>query len=149
MIPPRRRRTRWRVDSCYIVSNQSSRIKKDDRGRVASVPTHLLDVVVRKGAAILELLSGEDQALLVGGDALLVLDLGLDIVDGVGRLHLKGDSLTRQGLHETDPAVSNLGSITSSISAARGRRSRGKWDGGLTSALIKRSASQCDSKKAC
>jgi hypothetical protein len=32
---------------------------------------------------------------LVRGDALLVLDLGLDIVDGVGRLHLKGDSLTR------------------------------------------------------
>ena len=26
---------------------------------------------------------------------LLTLDLGLDIVDGVGRLHLKGDSLTR------------------------------------------------------
>jgi hypothetical protein len=25
----------------------------------------------------------------------LTLDLGLDIVDGVGRLHLKGDSLTR------------------------------------------------------
>jgi hypothetical protein len=32
---------------------------------------------------------------LVRGDSLLVLDLGLDIVDGVGRLHLKGDSLTR------------------------------------------------------
>ncbi|EMD62299.1 hypothetical protein COCSADRAFT_94378, partial [Bipolaris sorokiniana ND90Pr] len=40
----------------------------------------LLDVVVGKGAAILELLSGEDQALLVRGNALLVLDLGLDII---------------------------------------------------------------------
>jgi hypothetical protein len=29
----------------------------------------LLDVVVREGAAILELLAREDQALLVGGDA--------------------------------------------------------------------------------
>lgn len=28
------------------------------------------------------------------------LDLGLDIVDGVRRLHLKGDSLTRKGLDE-------------------------------------------------
>lgn len=28
------------------------------------------------------------------------LDLGLDIVDGVGRLHLEGDSLTRKGLDE-------------------------------------------------
>jgi hypothetical protein len=43
----------------------------------------LLDVVVRKSAAILELLSGEDQTLLVRGNALLVLDLGLDIVDGL------------------------------------------------------------------
>ena len=60
----------------------------------------LLDVVVRKGAAILQLLAGEDQALLVRGDALLVLDLGLHIVDGVGGLHLKGDGLAREGLHE-------------------------------------------------
>ena len=28
------------------------------------------------------------------------LDLGLDIIDGVGRLHLKGDSLAREGLDE-------------------------------------------------
>lgn len=31
---------------------------------------------------------------------LLVLDLSLDIVDGVGRLHLKGDRLPREGLDE-------------------------------------------------
>jgi hypothetical protein len=40
----------------------------------------LLDVVVGESAAVLELLAGEDQALLVRGNALLVLDLGLDIV---------------------------------------------------------------------
>ena len=28
------------------------------------------------------------------------LDLGLDIVDGVGRFDLEGDGLTRQGLNE-------------------------------------------------
>jgi hypothetical protein len=28
----------------------------------------------------------------------LTLDLGLDIVDGIGRLHLEGDSLTCEGL---------------------------------------------------
>jgi len=60
----------------------------------------LLDVVVGEGAAVLELLAGEDQALLVRRDALLVLDLGLDIVDGVGRLNLEGDRLAREGLHE-------------------------------------------------
>jgi hypothetical protein len=48
----------------------------------------LLDVVVREGAAVLELLAREDQALLVGGGAILVLDLGLDVVDAVRRLHL-------------------------------------------------------------
>jgi hypothetical protein len=31
---------------------------------------------------------------------LLVLDLLLHILDGVGGLHLEGDSLTREGLHE-------------------------------------------------
>ena len=30
----------------------------------------------------------------------LVLDFGLDIIDCVGRLHLKGDSLPRKGLDE-------------------------------------------------
>lgn len=54
----------------------------------------LLDVVVRKGPAVLELLSGEDQSLLVRGNTLLVLDLGLDIVDGVGGLNLEGDGLS-------------------------------------------------------
>jgi hypothetical protein len=60
----------------------------------------LLDVVVGERTAVFELLAGEDQALLVRGNSLLVLDLGFDIVDGVGRLHLKGDSLPREGLHE-------------------------------------------------
>ena len=60
----------------------------------------LLDVVVREGAAILELLAGEDKTLLIRGDTLLVLDLLLDVVDGVRRLHLKGDGLTRKGLDE-------------------------------------------------
>jgi hypothetical protein len=60
----------------------------------------LLDVVVGEGTAILELLSGEDQTLLVRGDSLLVLDLGLHALDGVGALYLEGDSLPRQGLHE-------------------------------------------------
>jgi hypothetical protein len=54
--------------------------------------------VVRKGSSILELLSGEDQSLLVWGNTLLVLDLGFDIVDGVGRLHLEGDGLARKAI---------------------------------------------------
>jgi len=58
----------------------------------------LLDVVVRQGAAVLELLAGKDQALLIGGDALLVLDLRLHVVDRVRRLDLKSDGLAGEGL---------------------------------------------------
>ena len=60
----------------------------------------LVDVVVRQRAAVLQLLAGEDEALLVRGDALLVLDLGLDVVDGVARLDVKRDGLARQRLDE-------------------------------------------------
>jgi hypothetical protein len=38
----------------------------------------LLDVVVGEGAAVFELLSGEDQTLLVGGDTLLVWKKSVD-----------------------------------------------------------------------
>jgi hypothetical protein len=48
----------------------------------------LLDVVVGKSAAILELLACKDQALLVRGNALLVLDLRLDVVDSIAGLDL-------------------------------------------------------------
>lgn len=68
---------------------------------ISDPSTHLLDVVVGESSAILELLTSEDQSLLVRGNALLVLDLGLDIVDGVRGLDLEGDGLARQGLHET------------------------------------------------
>merc|ERR1719270_2734686 len=51
----------------------------------------LLDVVVRQGPAILQLLAGKDQPLLIGRDPLLVLDLGLNVLNRVARLHLQGD----------------------------------------------------------
>jgi len=44
----------------------------------------LLDVVIGESSSVLELLSGENQSLLVGWNAFLVLDLALDIVDRVG-----------------------------------------------------------------
>merc|ERR1719232_2070765 len=59
-----------------------------------------LDVVVGQGPAILKLLAGKDQPLLVWRDTLLVLDLGLDILDGIGGLDLEGDGLAREGLDE-------------------------------------------------
>merc|ERR1712153_229622 len=51
----------------------------------------LLDVIVGESTAILELLAGKDQSLLIWGNAFLVLDLGLNILNGVRCLNLKGD----------------------------------------------------------
>merc|ERR1719453_2974615 len=56
----------------------------------------LLDVVVGESAAVLELLARKDQALLVWGDALLVLDLGLHVLDGVAGLDVKSNGLSGQ-----------------------------------------------------
>lgn len=55
----------------------------------------VLDVVIRQGAAILELPAGKDEAQLVGRDVLLVLDLRFDAVNCFGRQDLEGDGLRR------------------------------------------------------
>jgi len=59
-----------------------------------------LDVVVAESATVLKLPASEDKTLLVGRDALLVLNLGLDILNGVARLDVKNDALALKGLHE-------------------------------------------------
>ena len=46
------------------------------------------------------MLAGEDKALLIRRDAFFVLNLGLDVVDGVGGLDFKRDGLAREGLDE-------------------------------------------------
>merc|ERR1719248_561100 len=60
----------------------------------------LLNVVVTQGASILQLLASEDQTLLVRRNTLLVLNLGLDILDGVRRLNIQSDGLAGQCLYE-------------------------------------------------
>ena len=60
----------------------------------------LLDVVVTQGTSVLKLLSGKDKTLLIRRDSFLVLNLGLDVVNGVGRLDIKGDSLPCEGFHK-------------------------------------------------
>ena len=52
---------------------------------------HFGDVVVTQGTAIFKLLATKDQALLVWGDARLVLDHGLDIFNGAGSFHVNND----------------------------------------------------------
>merc|ERR1719284_11321 len=60
----------------------------------------LLDVVVGEGSTVFELLSSEDESLLIWGNTFFVLDLGLDVLDGVCGLNIKSDGLTSQGLDE-------------------------------------------------
>jgi hypothetical protein len=58
----------------------------------------LLNVVIAQSATILQLLSSKNKTLLIRWDTLLVLDLGLDVVNGIRRLHIQSDSLSSQGL---------------------------------------------------
>ena len=44
--------------------------------------------------SIFELFASEDQPLLIWRDSFLVLDLCLDILNGVTRLNLQGDGLS-------------------------------------------------------
>lgn len=60
----------------------------------------LLDVVVGEGASILQLFTSEDETLLVGRDALLVLNLRLHILDRVRGLNLEGDGFAGESFHE-------------------------------------------------
>ena len=60
----------------------------------------LLDVVIAESSTVLELLTSEDESLLIRGNSLLVLDLGLHVIDSVRGLDIKGDGLTREGLNE-------------------------------------------------
>lgn len=122
------------IQSMRLVSSGSMQSINPPEDQVES--GLLLNIVVAESTTILKLLAGEDQALLVGGDTkhsnglstklsptcdsknspLLVLDLSLDIVDGVGRLHLKGDSLAREGLDEDLHLVKRTGTEEINVS---------------------------------
>ena len=62
------------------VWSASSQVDEERQGAVTF--QLLLDVVVRKGAAILQLLSSKEQGLQGDWDTLLVLDLCLQHLDG-------------------------------------------------------------------
>ena len=80
--------------------HSTSESKDEMKGRF------LLDVIVRQGSAVFELLSSEDESLLVWWDSFFVLDLSLDILDGVGRFDLKGDRLASESLDKDLHATS-------------------------------------------
>ncbi len=59
-----------------------------------------LNVIIGQSTSIFKLLSGKNQSLLIWGNSLLILDLGLHILNGVGGLHLERDGLAREGLNK-------------------------------------------------
>ena len=88
--------------SCGGGEQRRAHLDEDLHARATAQAEHqvqrafLLDVVVSQGAAVFQLLASEDQALLVRGNALLVLDLLLDVLDRVRRLNVEGDSLASE-----------------------------------------------------
>ena len=60
----------------------------------------LLDVVVGESSAVFQLLTSEDESLLIWRNSLLVLDLGLDVLNAVTWFDIKGDGLTSESLDE-------------------------------------------------
>jgi len=57
-----------------------------------------LYIVIWEGSTILKLLTSKDETLLIRGNAFLVLNLGLNIFNGVTGLNLKSDGLSCEGL---------------------------------------------------
>lgn len=57
-----------------------------------------MDVVVQEFCIFLQF-AHRNQVLLVRRDALLILDFGFEILDGITGLSLKDDGLTCQGIH--------------------------------------------------
>jgi hypothetical protein len=62
--------------------------------------TFLLNIIIRKSSPVLELFTSKNEPLLIGRDAFLILDLRLDVIDGVGRLNFQGDGLPCKRLHK-------------------------------------------------
>lgn len=81
-------------DTKRRLNNTSSKSQHQMKSRL------LLNVVVGQSTAVLQLFTSENQTLLIGRDALLVLDFRLDIFDSVRGLDLEGDGLAGEGFHE-------------------------------------------------
>ena len=93
------------------VEREGGAVEVDEEPHAATKSQHqeecvtALDVVVRQGTAVLQLLACKDQALVVGWNTCLGLDLGLHVVDRLRRVCLDRDGLAGQSpykaLHAT------------------------------------------------
>lgn len=60
----------------------------------------LLDIVVRQGSSILQLLARENEPLLIRGNTLFFLNLRFHVVDCVRSLDLQRNGLAGEGFDE-------------------------------------------------
>ncbi|KAH3660861.1 hypothetical protein OGATHE_005193 [Ogataea polymorpha] len=74
-----------------------------------------LNVVIRQSSAVFELLTSENQSLLIRRDTLFILNFRFHIIDSVRGLNLKGDGLSGQGFNE------NLHTTSQSQNQMQGR----------------------------
>jgi len=62
--------------------------------------TFLLNIVIRQGSSVLQLLSSKDQSLLIWRNPFLVLNLRFHILNSIGSLYFKSYCLPSQSLHK-------------------------------------------------
>jgi len=76
----------WFGENLFLSLLSSSTKTKDQvQGRF------LLDVVITQGTSIFQLLTSKDQTLLIWWNTFLILNLSLDIVNGIRRLNIQCD----------------------------------------------------------
>ena len=59
-----------------------------------------LNVVIGERSAIFQLFARKDEPLLVGWNALFVLNFLFNVLDGIRRLHIESDGLPSECLHK-------------------------------------------------
>jgi hypothetical protein len=78
-----------------------------------------LNVVICKGAAVLQHFTGKDQTLLVSRNSLFILKFGFNIFDRVSRFDFERDGLARQCFFtKICIAIASSGNISIRLSAA-------------------------------
>jgi hypothetical protein len=94
----------------------------------------LLDVIIRKGPAVFKLLASKDQALLVGWNTLLVLNLRFHVVIGIRRFNFERNGLAGKSLHEVLHTATKTEDEVKSrllLNVVIRQRVRRCWSGGI------------------
>ena len=59
-----------------------------------------LNIIIGEGSAVFELLSSKDESLLIWGNSFFILNLSLDIFNGVSWFNIKSNSFTCKCFYE-------------------------------------------------